>query len=56
MIPKIITHNGEHFALKDVVLNQRRAKKIGNNLKRNGRLRFRIKYFDNKYCVYKEIK
>jgi hypothetical protein len=56
MIPKMIKHNGELFALKDIVLNQRRAKKIGNNLKRKGRLRFRIKFIDNKYCVYKEMK
>ena len=56
MIPKILNHNGEHFALKTVVLNQRKAKKIRRNLRNQKKLRSRIKFYDNKYCVYKEIK
>ena len=55
MIPKVISHNGELFALKDVALNQRKAKKLGNKIKKK-RSRFRIKFIDNKYCIYKEVK
>lgn len=56
MIPKVISHNGEHFVLKDVALNQRKAKKIRRNLRNQKRLRSRIKFYDNKYCVYKEVR
>ena len=55
MIPKIIDHNGELFALNATERNQRLAKKSGNKIRRN-RLRFRIRFIDNKYCIYKEVK
>jgi len=55
MIPLIINHNGELFALKSTVSQQREAIKIANKIKKKHR-RFRIKFFENKYCVYVEVK
>ena len=55
MIPKKLEHNGELFTLNNSVRKQTQAKSIGNKIKRK-HFRFRIKYIDNKYCIYKEVK
>jgi len=55
MIPNTIKHNGELFVLKSIATQQIEAKRIANKI-RKMQFRFRIKYFDNKYCVYKEVK
>jgi len=54
MIPRIIKHNGELFALEDILLKQCRAKSFANKMKKQ-KIRTRIKFFDNKYCIYKQI-
>ena len=54
MIPKTINHNGELFALENILLKQCRAKAFANKIKKQ-RIRIRIKFIDNKYCVYKEV-
>jgi hypothetical protein len=52
-IPTYIRHNGEEFILDGIKRQRNEALQIGKKLQKN-KIRFRIKFFGNKFGIYGE--